>query len=64
MSHYNNKSLETEIRETLNQQRVEDNNSHSVDWCKFAFKGDRCTSGIKRGDYCESDSPSTCPYNK
>jgi hypothetical protein len=64
MSHFNNKSIETQIKATNHQQYIEKDNLHSVSGCKYAFGNDMCTSGSKRGDYCESDNPITCPYNK
>lgn len=64
MSYFNNKSIDEQIKATKNQQRIENENFKSVGRCKYAFGHDLCTSGSKRSDYCTSDNPDTCPYNK
>lgn len=63
MSHFNNKSIETQIKATTNQQYIEKDNLQSSSECKYAFGNNLCSSGSKRGDYCESINPGTCPYN-
>lgn len=63
MGHFNDKQIEKDEKEARRQRYLEDHPELLKSGCPNSFTGGRCTSGTKRGDYCDNDDPDTCPYN-